>query len=737
MKLANTRSTVISNGEIGEASSFSIASNSKMFRVLSDTLYKDKIGSLVREISCNAYDAHRMAKKPDEPFTIHMPNKIEPWFAVKDEGVGLSHNDVKSIYTTYGKSTKDGTNEFIGAFGLGSKTPFAYTDQFTIISIHGGIKSTYVAIMEENGVPDLRLMHTEETTEHAGMEISIGVEAHDFPDFENAIQKQLQFFKVKPTLINNLRNLEFKDMNTGFSISTDEITVFNNSRHDPVQGLWVVQGDVGYEIDTGLLKIDRDKDRNLDDFISSLYSQNAYFTMPIGTVGVTANREGVSYDKETIKAIKEKFGELIKVLCKDTLKTLKNTKYLWDRAASFNSLMGYIKQSVIHNSPSDMFKGATKLSNDYCIDLTKLYKLGCNVHEFTKRQSWRRSKTWRLEITKLSARDNRAKFKYRSPYDLFPSKDIVIVVKDTKKVYKARLRKYMEENDFPTVVFVSGDGVAGGGECVPEKCNILKIAKALYVSPTKVKLLSSFPVPEKTSRGGIPTGKRPRAYIFSKGNETRKSTYWTGTVDEIDDIGEAIYMPMERHCLETEFWNQDNAAVFDLFKRGEITTPIIAVNMQTTKRIQKGDIGQDLITPSQALVPFKAKLKALESTFKRYVYLNRYLYVFTSDTFVQICAKKESIMKVIKEKTVLRIDKLKNRRSELLLALKNKENDLMMSTITNDLEEKATEHARRDIDFLDRKFPMLQHIGGYHYVDDQIEQDVIDYIEMVYKSLAS
>ena len=75
--------------------------NSKAFRVLSDTLYQNKIGSIVREISCNALDGHIANGNRDVPFTIHMPDAFEPWFSVRDYGIGLSPDAMAEVFTKY------------------------------------------------------------------------------------------------------------------------------------------------------------------------------------------------------------------------------------------------------------------------------------------------------------------------------------------------------------------------------------------------------------------------------------------------------------------------------------------------------------------------------------------------------------------------------------------------------------------------------------------------------------
>ena len=59
----------------------------------------------------------------------------------KDFGVGMSDYEVRYVFATYMKSTKDDKANEIGAYGLGAKTPFAYTDAFTIIAIKDGVRN--------------------------------------------------------------------------------------------------------------------------------------------------------------------------------------------------------------------------------------------------------------------------------------------------------------------------------------------------------------------------------------------------------------------------------------------------------------------------------------------------------------------------------------------------------------------------------------------------------------------
>jgi HSP90 family molecular chaperone len=180
LNLAPNNEAILSNvGQIGE---FRIRNSAKAFNILSSGLYANKIRAIVRELSCNAVDSHVAAGRSETPFDIHLPNQLEPWFAIRDYGTGLSHEQVTNIYTTYFESTKTNSNDFIGALGLGSKSPFSYTDNFTVTAIKDGIKGIYSAFINAEGVPSIAKMGEEETTEPSGVEVKFSV--NDRWDFQ-------------------------------------------------------------------------------------------------------------------------------------------------------------------------------------------------------------------------------------------------------------------------------------------------------------------------------------------------------------------------------------------------------------------------------------------------------------------------------------------------------------------------------------------------------------------------
>lgn len=306
MQLTQNNGTAVISGGVLETNNFTMEIDGKMFRILSDTLYQNKIGSMIREVSCNAADAHIAAGKRDVPFIVHAPNQLEPWFSIKDEGVGLSHDEVISIFSRFGKSTKTDSNTQVGAFGFGSKSPFAYTDTFTVISSKDGMKRNYSAVIQEDGTPAMLLLDASETTDPNGVEVMVGVETSDFRTFYSEIVEQLNFFAVKPTVCGT-NSCQFPDMFEHVIQVIDGVH-FRSGVYG-VRYALAVQGGVSYPIDLSQLnKAIADNPAMLTFMQKVVKNTHPIIMFEIGEVAVTPSREAISYDKRTIDNIVAKLA---------------------------------------------------------------------------------------------------------------------------------------------------------------------------------------------------------------------------------------------------------------------------------------------------------------------------------------------------------------------------------------------------------------------------------------------
>jgi len=321
MKLHTTTNTIEHIGNVSTETGFKMRSSRKAFQILSD-LYSDKPLAIVRELGCNAHDSHVEAGKANTPFHIHAPNALEPWITIQDFGTGISHENIYNIYAVYFESTKTNTNDQIGCLGLGSKSPFCYTDNFTITSVHNGTKRIYNAFFNADAMPAISLLSTDSTTDENGIAIQIPVKPEDFFAFEKAIKKSFRFFDVRPTI-------------SGGSIMWDDETPILSGKDWAVyksfgyNEAFAIMGGVTYPLD--VYKIN-DKNRNI------LQRAGVVLKFQTGELDIVPSREGLSYNPQTITTLNEKVENVIADI-KDTITdTLTNQTNIVDAIRMYNTL---------------------------------------------------------------------------------------------------------------------------------------------------------------------------------------------------------------------------------------------------------------------------------------------------------------------------------------------------------------------------------------------------------------
>lgn len=328
MQLLNApqNEAILSNvGEIGE---FRIRNSAKAFNILSSGLYANKIRAIIRELSCNAVDSHVAAGKKDTPFDVHLPNQLEPWFAIRDYGTGLSHEQVTNIYTTYFESSKTESNDFIGALGLGSKSPFSYTDNFTVTAIKEGVKGVYTAFINDQGVPSIALMMSEQSVEPAGVEVKFSVnDRYDFNKFHDESRHVYTYFKLRPVIV-GYYNYKFRDVTYETENIIPGVHAYNDSR-----GSVAVMGNIAYPIQVP------NTEQVLGE-LRSLLGCGLELHFAIGELDFQASREGLSYIPQTIEAIKRKLEAVNKALTVVLAKEADAISNLWERAIFLSKKSG-------------------------------------------------------------------------------------------------------------------------------------------------------------------------------------------------------------------------------------------------------------------------------------------------------------------------------------------------------------------------------------------------------------
>lgn len=336
MKLADRTVEVHSSG-INASNQFTIAQTSKMFKILSDSLYSDKVMAVIRELATNAYDSHISAGNKN-PFLVKLPTAADPNFTVRDYGTGLSQADMEHLYTTYGASNKNDSNDFVGCLGLGSKSPFAYTKSFSTTSYFNGKQYTYIAAIDDSGVPTLNLIHSCDTDEPNGLSISFAVKQHDFHEFSSKAVRVFHYFKMKPIITggvnwnfdNDYGNRNIVIDGNGWRVCRlNNSNLFPNHHHRISSGIVAIMGNIAYPVQTEHL-VGEEKAETPDhiakwnrafnkadiaswkSFVSEIIDQGLYLELEfgIGELEMDVSREGLQYTKNVVKTLREKTQEI-------------------------------------------------------------------------------------------------------------------------------------------------------------------------------------------------------------------------------------------------------------------------------------------------------------------------------------------------------------------------------------------------------------------------------------------
>lgn len=343
--LFKERTETVQTSGLGEGNNFTIAASAKAFEVLSSNLYQNKIQAVIREITCNAADAHAMVGKDLSGIEVNLPTFNLPSFSVRDYGPGLSHGDVMCLYTTYFRSTKDNNASAIGGFGLGSKSPFAVADQFTVTSWHDGYKSVYVCY-KQDGLPRVNHITTELSREPSGLSVSVVVKAQDRNEW---VRNATNFFRLWPALP------EITGLGTDFQTvwQTDEVLYKSD---DLLNGLpkWAIfKGSQPATVFMGLVPYSLNFD-NLTkvppEVTTLLRGASLFLNMPVSSLQISPSRESLSYDPDTVDVLEKTATRIAKGIINEAIKDLDNQpslyearKFVYPADAYYNTLANAIR----------------------------------------------------------------------------------------------------------------------------------------------------------------------------------------------------------------------------------------------------------------------------------------------------------------------------------------------------------------------------------------------------------
>jgi len=310
MELKTVESPVEKSADF-KTSKFSIGDSKLIAHILRSKMYRHPIMTICREVTANARDAHKEVGTPEKPIEIKLPSVLDNSFYIRDFGPGISPDRMENVFIRYGVSTKRETNEQIGGFGLGAKSPFAYADTFTVVTTtpdgkddkHPNTKRTYVAYVENNDEGSMSLISEESTSDPCGTKIQLAIKEGDMEEFKRCIAEASMKWDVKPTIYGDITYREekiiFSDPNGDWELKQK---TYDSKQNDHI----TVYID-GYPYDASKLyheatyKITADCGLSYYERICRHYGVNIF--CKTGIFSVTANREEIEVNEDNITAL--------------------------------------------------------------------------------------------------------------------------------------------------------------------------------------------------------------------------------------------------------------------------------------------------------------------------------------------------------------------------------------------------------------------------------------------------
>jgi hypothetical protein len=225
-------SDAVTHAVLGKQSSveMGVSDSAALMHIFSTTLYTYPKLATVREIICNGWDGHITSGRTDTPLQITITDEA---IVIRDFGPGIPHAQIGPIYGVFGNSTKREDGSVTGGFGLGSKAPFSYTDNFEVVSNHDGLKSVYrvsKSSMEKGGKPSIDTM-VQVATDDTGIRVTIPLKhPFDRQDFTKHINEVLVLGEIR-AVINDRETevavLPMSESPSGYVISSFRGTLTN------------------------------------------------------------------------------------------------------------------------------------------------------------------------------------------------------------------------------------------------------------------------------------------------------------------------------------------------------------------------------------------------------------------------------------------------------------------------------------------------------------------------------
>lgn len=170
----------------------------KLQMLLSEGLYSDPITATIAELTNNGVDSIvASGKNPIENPVIVSINKTindQYEFSVKDEGLGLDENEFTNVVMNYLESTKEDSNDFIGSWGLGSKSPLSLKRSYFFICRKDNVERKFMVYQGEE-FTEFDKIYEKTTDELNGVEVIVPIkDYYEAQEFVRKAKSKLAYY---------------------------------------------------------------------------------------------------------------------------------------------------------------------------------------------------------------------------------------------------------------------------------------------------------------------------------------------------------------------------------------------------------------------------------------------------------------------------------------------------------------------------------------------------------------
>lgn len=393
---------------------FDKSSIAHFFRMVAN-LYTDPVTAVLRELGANCVDAIKEAGEEGikAGWELHLPTRFCPTVKFIDNGVGISEDRMRSIYSVIGGSSKRGDAEQIGGFGVGRLSLFSLVNTCNVISRYNGVETRYFIHIQPNGLPDIKTISAVSTKKRNGVEVSFDVQEQHINDFNQKYLSVYHYFTHRPRIV--LGNEPVANVPW---VKEPESDVKGNDWTIRKGNSIIVMGGIQYALPQTMIESGK-----LAKF-AAMTKYGVVIFDNIGEYSITPSREAIQFDDMTVARLYKRFDAILNSLVPLVEKKIAGATNLMEAKRMLRSIKS--NMSFI-GSLSVVVKGVT--IDDKPIDTSWIGKRTNIIQALYKQRYYRK---------KVSRED--------TPHIIDINSESIVVLNDLKRGFVSRFTEFAAKN---------------------------------------------------------------------------------------------------------------------------------------------------------------------------------------------------------------------------------------------------------------------------------------------------